>query len=58
MKQIQKFLSTVRNFNFIANKRSKLDSTSSYLASKRGGYMEPIPVGFKSRTSSDFFLQR
>lgn len=58
MKQIQKLLKrTIRTERTGLDKDQKILQTSHYLAIKRRRFVAETPIGFKPRSSSDFFLQ-
>ena len=57
MKQIQKIIKTLRYSDNNLKKKSKSIDTKRYLVDSRRQYVSAAPVGFKSRTGSDFFLQ-
>ena len=57
MKQIQKIIKTLRYSESAMRKKNKADDTRRYLIDSRRQYVSAAPVGFKSRSGSDFFLQ-
>ena len=57
MKQIQKIIKTLRHSEGVLNKKNSIDETRKYLENNRRQYVASAPVGFKSRSGSDFFLQ-
>jgi hypothetical protein len=57
MKQIQKIIKTLRYSDNSLKNKSKSVDTKKYLIDSRRQYVSAAPVGFKSRTGSDFFLQ-
>jgi len=57
MKQIQKIIKTLRYSESVVNKKNNNAETRRYLESNRRQYVPSAPVGFKSRSGSDFFLQ-
>ena len=57
MKQIQKIIKTLRYSENVMRKKNKADDTRRYLIDNRRQYVSAAPVGFKSRSGSDFFLQ-
>jgi hypothetical protein len=57
MKQIQKIIKTLRYSESVVNKKNNNAETRRYLESNRRQYVASAPVGFKSRSGSDFFLQ-
>lgn len=56
MKKIQKIISLMRASNK-TNTLNKKTSGSLYYASRSGAYAASLPVGFKSRSKSDYFYQ-
>ena len=57
MKQIQKIIKTIRYSEFVSKKKNKSDDVKRHLVDSRRQYIATAPVGFKSRSGSDFFLQ-
>lgn len=57
MKQIQKIINIIRYSEFIAEKTEKTRNTNLYLEKQRRQYVASVPVGFKSRTNSEFFYK-
>jgi hypothetical protein len=57
MKQIQKIINIIRYSEFIAEKTEKTRNTNLYLEKQRRQYVATVPVGFKSRTNSEFFYK-
>jgi|694.fasta_scaffold40304_9 hypothetical protein len=57
MKQIQKIIKTLRYSEGVVNKKNNINETRKYLENNRRQYVASAPVGFKSRSGSDFFLQ-
>jgi hypothetical protein len=57
MKQIQKIIKTIRFSELSTKKSNKTNDTRRYLVDSRRQYVAAAPVGFKSRSGSDFFLQ-
>jgi hypothetical protein len=58
MKQIQIiFKRLARRHKVISEKEQKVALTNAYLISHRRRFVADAPMGFKSRSSSDYFLQ-
>ena len=57
MKQIQKIINTFRYSDFIAEKSEKTRNTNLFLEKQRRQYVSSVPVGFKSRTNSEYFYK-
>ena len=57
MKQIQKIINTIRYSDFIAEKSEKTRNTNLFLEKQRRQYVASVPVGFKSRTNSEYFYK-
>mgnify|MGYP003330710555 CR=1 FL=1 len=57
MKQIQKIINTIRYSQFIADKTEKTRTTNLFLEKQRRQYIASVPVGFKSRTNSEYFYK-
>ena len=57
MKQIQKIINNVRPAQLQTSKLAKQRETEQFLDQKRQRYVASAPVGFKTRTNSDYFFQ-
>ena len=57
MKQIQKIINIIRYSDFIAEKSEKTRATNVFLEKQRRQYVASVPVGFKSRTNSEYFYK-
>lgn len=58
MKQIQTIINRLsRRDKITTGKDHKLALTNAYLASQRRRFVADAPIGFKPRSSSDYFLQ-
>ena len=57
MKQIQKIINNVRSAQLQTSKLAKQRETEQFLDQKRQRYVASAPVGFKTRTNSDYFFQ-
>ena len=57
MKQIQKIINTIRYSDFISEKYEKTRNTNLFLEKQRRQYVASVPVGFKSRTNSEYFYK-
>lgn len=57
MKQIQKIIKNLRSLESLSGKKEKMDETNRYLYKNCRRYVASTPVGFKSRSGSEFFLQ-
>lgn len=58
MKQIQKLINNLLGSEDIRTaKARKMANTQYYLEQQRRHYVGAVPEGFKTRSSSDYFLQ-
>ncbi len=57
MKQIQTTINRILRFDANSvDKADKIQETHTYLLNQRRRFVAEAPIGFKPRTSSDFFL--
>ncbi|MCX6806216.1 MAG: hypothetical protein WCP56_02205 [Candidatus Saccharibacteria bacterium] len=57
MKKIQKIINSFKYSDSTSRKQIKSIDTKKYLVDSRRQYVSAAPVGFKSRSGSEFFLQ-